>query len=118
MPPKDDAERFRRIRDQQIATRDPMIKVRKLDHTVAQKQRRHRQSFSIARMWLDIPKMWRGTLLGGVVGVLILAILPLWVAGTWAVCGGLGALSFLVMLGFSLGRYMDSRDEIQDLMRR
>ena len=74
MPPKDDAERFRRIRDKQIAARDPMVKVRKLDHTVSQKHRRARQSFSVLRMWLDIPKMWRGTMLGGVVGVVILAV--------------------------------------------
>lgn len=117
MPPKDDAERFRRIRDKQIAARDPMVKVRKLDHTVSQKHRRARQSFSVLRMWRDIPKMWRGTFLGGLVGVLILAVLPLWLPETWAICGGLGALGFLVALGFSLGRYEDSQDEIKDLMK-
>jgi hypothetical protein len=117
MPPKDDAERFRRIRDKQIAARDPMVKVRKLDHTVSQKHRRARQSFSVVRMWLDIPKVWRGTLLGGLVGVVILAVLPYFVPESWAVIGGLAALGFLVLLGFALGRYMDSRDEIKNLMQ-
>lgn len=117
MPPKDDADRYRRIRDKQIAARDPMTKVRKLDRSVAEKQHRHRQSFSLVRMWLDIPKMWRGTFLGGIVGVLILAVLPLWLPETWAVCGGLGALGFLVALGFSLGRYEDSQDEIKHLVK-
>lgn len=117
MSPDNDPERFRRIRDKQIAARDPMVKVRKLDRSVADKQHRLRESFSIGRMWTDIPKMWRYTFLGGLVGVVLLAVLPLWLPATWAVCGGLGALGFLAMLGFSLGRYEDSRDEIKHLVK-
>jgi len=117
MPPKDDAERFARIRDKQIAARDPMVKVRKLDHTVSVKHRRHRTSFSLVRMWLDIPKVWRGTMIGGLLGLLVLFILPIFLPGDWGTLGGLAALGFLLLLGFSLGRYQDSRDEIKDLMK-
>ena len=117
MPPKDDAERFARIRDKQIAARDPMVKVRKLDQTVSQKVRRSRTSFSVVRMWLDIPKTWRGTIIGGLIGLLVLFILPSFVPGDWGTLGGLAALGFLVLLGFSLGRYQDSRDEIKELMK-
>lgn len=117
MSPKDDADRYARIRDRQIAARDPMTKVRKRDRSVAQKQRRHRTSFSLLRMWLDIPKIWRGSILGGLLGLLILLVLPTFVPGQWGTIGGLAALGFLLLLGFSLGRYQDSRDEIKDLMR-
>ena len=56
MPPKDDADRFRRIRDKQIAARDPMTKVRKLDQIRAQKQQRHRQSFSLSACGWTFPR--------------------------------------------------------------
>jgi uncharacterized membrane protein len=117
MPPKDDADRFARIRDKQIAARDPMVKVRKLDHTVSEKHRRHRTSFSLVRMWLDIPKVWRGTIIGGLLGLLVMLVVPTFVPGDWGTLGGLAALGFLLLLGFSLGRYQDSRDEIKDLMK-
>jgi VIT1/CCC1 family predicted Fe2+/Mn2+ transporter len=115
--PSDDAERFRRIRDKQIAARDPMVKVRKLDSAVSAKQRRMRESFSVGRMWTDIPKMWRYMLLGLVVGVLVLAVLPLFVPAPWGVIGGVGVIFFLIILGMGLGRYEDSKDEIKHLVK-
>ncbi|MCX6072124.1 MAG: hypothetical protein NTU91_14930 [Chloroflexi bacterium] len=118
MPSNKDAERFRRIRDKQIAARDPMVKVRKLDRSVSQKQRRMRESFSVVRMWTEIPKMWRYMFVGGLVGLLVLAVLPLLVPEPWGVIGGVGAICFLVILGMSLGRYEDSQDEIKDLLMK
>jgi uncharacterized membrane protein len=117
MPPEKDAERFRRIRDKQIAVRDPMIKVRKLDRSVSQKQHRLRESFSIVRMWTDIPKTWRYALVGGLVGLVILLVLPNWVPEPWGVLGGVGAMVFLIILGLSLGNYEDSRDEVKHLVK-
>jgi uncharacterized membrane protein len=115
--PGDDSERFRRIRDKQIAARDPMTKVRKLDHSVSQKQRRMRESFSVTRMWTEVPKTWRYMIVGGLLGLLVLALLPLFVPEPWGVIGGIGAICFLVILGMSLGRYEDSRDEVKDLLK-
>jgi len=117
MSPDKDTERFRRIRDKQIAARDPMIKVRKLDRSVSQKQRRMRESFSVTRMWTDIPKTWRYTLVGGLVGLAILLVLPQFVPEPWGVLGGVGAIGFLIILGFGLGRYEDSRDEVKHLVK-
>ena len=117
MPPGKDAERFRRIRDKQIAARDPMVKVHKLDRSVSQKQRRMRESFSVVRMWTDIPKTWRYTIVGGLVGLVILLVLPHFVPEPWGVVGGVGAIAFLIILGFSLGNYVDSRDEVKHLVK-
>ena len=115
--PGNDAERFRRIRDKQIAARDPMIKVRKLDRSVAQKQRRMREPFSVSQMWADIPKTVRYMLLGGLVGLAALLVLPQFVPAPWDMIGGVGAIFFLVILGMAVGRYEDSKDEVEDLMK-
>jgi uncharacterized membrane protein len=117
MPPGNDSERFRRIRDKQIAARDPMVKVRKLDHSVSQKRRRMSESFSLTRMWTDIPKTWRYMIVGGLVGVVVLLVLPHFVPAPWGVVGGVGAIVFLVLLGLSLGSYEDSRDEVKHLVK-
>lgn len=117
MSPDNDTDRFRRIRDKQVAARDPMVKVRKLDRSVSQKQRRMRERFSIARMWTDIPKTWRYALVGGLVGLVVLLVLPTFVPEPWGVLGGIGALIFLLILGLSLGNYEDSRDEVKHLVK-
>ena len=117
MPPEKDAERYRRIRDKQIAARDPMVKVRKLDRSVSQKQHRMRESFSVGRMWTDIPKTARYTIVGGLVGLVILLVLPRFVPAPWGVVGGVGAMIFLIILGLSLGNYEDSRDEVKHLVK-
>ena len=117
MSPDNESERFRRIRDKQIAARDPMVKVHKLDRSVSQKQRRMREGFSIARMWADIPKTWRYALVGGLVGLVVLLVLPRFVPAPWGVLGGVGAMIFLIILGLSLGNYEDSRDEVKHLVK-
>lgn len=117
MSPDNESERFRRIRDKQIAARDPMVKVRKLDRSVSQKQRRMRERLSIARMWTDIPKTWRYALVGGLVGLVVLLVLPNFVLAPWGVLGGVGAMVFLIILGLSLGNYEDSRDEVKHLVK-
>jgi uncharacterized membrane protein len=117
MSPEKDVDRFRRIRDKQVAARDPMVKVRKLDRSVAQKQRRMRETLSAARMWTDIPKTWRYAMVGGLVGLVVLLVLPSFVAAPWGVLGGIGAMVFLLILGVSIGNYEDSRDEVKRLVK-
>jgi uncharacterized membrane protein len=117
MSPENDADRFRRIRDKQVAARDPMVKVHKLDRSVSQKQRRMRESFSVVRMWTDMPKTLRYPMVGGLVGLVVLLVLPNFVAAPWGVVGGVGAILFLCILGLSLGNYEDTRDEVKHLVK-
>jgi hypothetical protein len=111
-----EVERLRRIRDQQLRTRDPLIKQRKLDHTIATKHRKARVSFSFGRIWGEIPHRWRGLLLGGLIGVGALLAAPSLIPGTWGTCAGVALLPFAAMLGFLIGRYEDSKEDVKDLI--
>ena len=112
-----DPDRLRRLRDQQIAARDPLVHQRQLDHRIAQRQRRARTSFSVLKMWSQTPRRWRGLLLGVLTGATLLLVLPLAIESTWtAPCAGVATL-FLAFLGFLIGRAMDSRHDLHDLLR-
>jgi hypothetical protein len=111
-----EAERLRRIRDQQLRSRDPLKKQRKLDHTIATKHRKAKGTFSFGKMWGEIPRRWRGLLLGALIGVGALLVAPALIPDTWGMCLGLGALPFAALLGFLIGRYEDSKQDVKDLI--
>lgn len=112
-----DQERFKRLRDRQLADRDPHTKQRKLHSGIAQRHRRTKESFSLRRMWLEIPHMWRNTVYGLVLGILILLIVPSIWASPWAMPCSAGSIPILAILGFFIGRAFDAKKTIQDLMR-
>jgi hypothetical protein len=113
-----DQDRFRRIRDQQLASRDPLIKQRKLDRSIAEKHRRAQMQFNLGQIWREVPHKWRDMLGGAVLGVIIVIAFPSLVPGTWSVCIGLGAFVFVTLLGFLIGRYEDTKEDVEDLAGR
>ena len=110
-------DRLKRLRDQQIATRDPLIKQRKLEHTIAQRHRRSVQAFSLGRIWSEIPHKWRGVFYGLVGGVLLVIVLPVVWASSWAVLCSAASIPILAIVGFFFGRAVDTKEEIKDLVR-
>lgn len=115
--PTPEQERLRRLRDRQLATRDPLIKQRRLDRTISQRHRSARQPLSLGRVWAEVPHWAKGALYGLLAGALVTAVLPLvWPSG-WAVAVGLATVIVLAIVGFFFGRAADTRDEIKDLMR-
>lgn len=110
-------DRLKRLRDQQIATRDPMTKQHKLDHTIAQRRRRSLQTFSLWRMWSEIPHKWRGAFYGLVGGVLLVVVLPAVWASSWAIMCSAASIPILAIVGFFFGRAVDTKEEIKDLVR-
>lgn len=113
-----DQDRFRRIRDQQLASRDPLIKQRKLDRSIAEKHRRAQTRFTFGQIWREIPHKWRDMLGGAVLGVIIVIAVPALVPGPWSLCIGLGAFVFVTLLGFLIGRYEDTKEDVEDLAGR
>jgi hypothetical protein len=117
VPNPSDQDRFRRIRDEQLTSRDPMKKQHKLDRTIAERHRRAREPFSLGKIWAGIPHRWRGLLYGGLGGIAVMIGLPEVWASVWADACGIVVLPFGMLLGFVIGRAVDTREELRDLTR-
>ena len=114
---KSDLEHLKRIREQQLAARDPGKKQRKLQQTITYKHRKRAQPFSFGNMWTEVPSRWKGTLFGAIFGAIAIVILPLVMDPELATWVGFGLLAFLVLMGFLVGRSKDAQDDIADLVR-
>jgi hypothetical protein len=117
MAPESEQERLRRLRDRQVAARDPQTKQRQLHGKIARKQRSSVASFSLGRIWSEIPNFWKGAFFGLAIGAIGIAVVPLVWVSPWALpCAGVIAL-FLAILGMIIGRAADTRDSLRDLIR-
>lgn len=110
-------ERLKRLRERQLADRDPHIKQRQFQRISAQRERRYRKPYSLGKMWQDIPHAWKGFFYGAVLGTTVLLVLPLFWVSAWAIPCSAGAIVLFSIFGVLLGRAIDSRENIKDLMR-
>ena len=110
-------ERLKRLRDRQLADRDPHVKQRQFQRTSLQRERRYRQPYSLGKMWKDIPHVWKGFFYGALLGTVILLVVPMFWLSSWAIpCSG-AAIVIFALFGVILGRAIDTRENIKDLMR-
>jgi hypothetical protein len=109
-------ERLKRIRDRQLALRDPHKEGRKLQRTITKRRSQAVEPFSLSKMWSEIPHRWKGMLYGGILGLIVIVGLPYVWDESWATLAGVMAMPFLIVLGFLIGRGMDARDSLRDLM--
>ena len=114
---KSELERLRRIRQQQLAARDPRKKQDKLQQTITHKHRSRSQSFSIGTMWAEVPNRWKGDFFGSIFGVIAILVLPLVTDAEWASTVGFVILFFMVLMGFLVGRSKDAQDDLRKLVR-
>ena len=111
-------ERLRRLRERQLADRDPHIKQRQFQRISSQREKRIRkQSYSINKMWKDIPYIWKGFFSGLLLGVVALLVIPTLWQSSWAIAVSLVILVVLILFGIVIGRAIDARESIKDLMR-
>lgn len=111
MSDKDELERIKRIRDQQIAVRyDPDGK--RARYEKINMQRRQGTKVTLRSLLKDVPdKVW-WSLVGGLIGFVFLLILQrLPGAPAWGLYLGLGAIVFGLVVGFVLGKQRDSGKE-------
>jgi len=111
MSDKDELERIKRIREQQIAVRyDPDGK--RARYEKINMQRRQGAKVTLRSLLKDIPnKVW-WSLVGGLIGLVFLLILQrLPDAPAWGLYLGLGAIVFGLVIGFVLGKQRDSGKE-------
>ena len=110
-------ERLKRLRERQLADRDPHIKQRQFQRISAQRERRYRKPYSLGKMWQDIPHAWKGFFYGALLGTMVLVILPILWVSPWAIPCSVTAIVIFALFGVVLGRALDSRDNIKDLIR-
>ena len=113
-------ERLRRLRDSQIADRDPY----KIKRTVHKKVTRRRSQLyrnkpaSLAGMWKELPHLVHGLIFGFGAGVLVFAILPLFIQNSYTNVIAWAALVVAPLFGVLVGASLDWRDEMRDLLKK
>jgi len=70
----DEVERFKRLRDQQLRARDPQKKQQQLQHNISKRYKQSREPFSFTKIWQEVEHKWRGILIGGFLGFILLII--------------------------------------------
>lgn len=115
--PNSEQERLKRLRDSQIAARDPLVKQRKTQQTYSAKARRMRKSFKFSEAWADIPHIIRMPIYGLILGMAITFILPIFWNSPFAFWVGLLTAALLIVFGLIVGNALDIRDRIKDNLK-
>ena len=111
-------ERLKRLRERQLADRDPHVRQRQFQRSTAQRERRlSKQSYSLGKMWKDIPHVWKGSFYGLLLGLVVFLIVPTFWQSPWAFMISFVALVVFILFGILVGRAIDTRENIKDLMR-
>lgn len=84
---------------------------------IARRQRQSVESFSLGRIWSEIPHMWKGAFYGFSVGVLAIAVIPLMWSSPWSLSCTAGSAVMLAIIGLFVGRAQGTRDSQRDLTR-
>lgn len=115
--PESESERLKRLRQKQLADRDPLVKQRKFQHDSLIKEKRMRKPFSFKKAWGDIPHSIKVPLYGLIVGVIVIVILPNFWQSPYATYAGVGITLLLIIFGFITGNSLDLRDDIRKHMK-
>ena len=110
-------ERLKRIRDRQLAARDPGVKQRRLQRSIATRHKKTARPAGLGTAWKETPHSWKGLLYGGLVGAAVIIGLPYLLDYPWLETATLAAFPFFLMLGFFIGRAADARDRLKEYMR-
>jgi predicted permease len=107
-------ERLRKLREQQLQSRDPLTKQRKIQRNISAKEKRMRKPFSLAKAWGEIPHIVKVPFYGLIIGVLAIIFLPaIWDSPYATIAGGVITL-ILIAFGLAFGNSLDIRDRIRD----
>ena len=115
--PDNEQERLKRLRERQLADRDPLVKQRKHQQMYTAKARRMRKSFKLSEAWADIPHIIRMPIYGLILGLAITFILPILWVSPYAFWAGLLAAVLLIVFGLIVGNALDIRDRIKENLK-
>ena len=108
-------ERLKRLRDKQLADRDPLIKERHYNQAYSVKSKKMSQKLTLKGMWSDLPHIIRSPFIGLVLGLLVLWFLPQFWISRYAVPVSVFCLILFLILGVMIGKTLDLRDNIRAL---
>ncbi len=108
----DELERFKRIRDQQLAARDPRSRDRALQAKV--RARRHIKKLTVKNLLSDFTAKWTWMVAGGVIGAALAIVVNLVFKAAWAEYVGYGLVLFGIVVGRLFGAIRDWGDEDWD----
>jgi hypothetical protein len=111
--PDSEAERLKRLRQKQLADRDPLIKQRQFQRNSLIKEKRMQKPFSFKAAWSDIPHSIKSPLYGLMIGIIVIVILPNIWKSPYAILAGAGATILFIIFGFIMGNSLDLRDDIR-----
>ena len=119
MPNHDEQERLKRLRERQLAARDPHKQQQKREQIYVQREKRiASKKMTFAEMWRDIPHTIKGPLYGLVAGLVIFILLPIFWNSTWTLIVSIGITFFLIVMGSLIGRSIQTREDLKELTRR
>jgi hypothetical protein len=116
MPDKE-TERLKRLREGQLADRDPLVKQQKFQHNSSVKEKRMRKPFSLSKAWKDLPHIIKSPFYGLLLGLIVIILLPnLW-SSPYALLAGAGATLIFMIFGLVMGNSLDLRDNIKNNLK-
>jgi hypothetical protein len=110
-------ERLKRLREQQLSSRDPLAKQRQFQRSSAVKEKRMRKPFSLSKAWKDIPHIIKVPFYGLCLGALLVLFLPSLWPSKYAILVAGGVTVVLIMFGIVVGNALDIRDNLKDNMK-
>ena len=113
-------ERLKRLRESQIADRDP-YKIKRTVHKKVARRRSHlyrSKPTSLVGMWKELPHLVHGLIFGFGAGVLVFALLPLFIQSKYTNVIAWAALVFIPLFCILVGASLDWRDEMRDLLKK
>jgi len=111
--PTEEQKRLMRLRDRQVAARDPLVKNRKFNQQAAERERKRDRRFSLAEAWGILPQIFKGGLYGLLLGLLLLGIVTKAWISPWALPVMLALTLIFVIVGVIIGQALDLRDNIK-----
>lgn len=116
---KDERERLRRIKEQQIYTRDPRRQIRRTQSEIASRYKSKKQEERFFReAYKSVPYKWKGLVTGGLIGLAAFIVLPAFVEANLATIIGVIAIVLLGLLGVVIGTSLDWREDMRDYMKK
>jgi hypothetical protein len=110
--PNDELERIKRIRDQQLAARDPRARDRAVQERV--RARRQTRKLTFKNLLADFTAKWTWMVTGGIIGAILAIVVHLIFKAAWAEYVGYGLILFGIVVGRVLGSVRDWGDEDWD----